>query len=84
MLKSLLTGRVSRLVILGAAFVMLSGLPAYADSGGHDWRDRGGYDHQSEQCWNQNWNQNWNSCQQPAQQQPNALPPINHDDGNSK
>ena len=98
-LGSLLRGRVSRLVIMGVAFVALSGLPAYADSGGH-YRQAGpfhGASFRSVVCQITGWLQNGNTCQtngwyqyqndqayQPPQPQPTDVVDRVHDDGNSR
>ena len=94
-LRALANGRVARFVVLSAAFVALSGLPAYAQSGGH-------YRHNqsSESCQAGRWQQA-NTCrgqpqqyrgpeyQAPAQPQPDRGGPAQSparipDDGSSK
>jgi hypothetical protein len=64
MLRSLLNGRVARFVVLSAAFVALSGLPAYAQTGGY-------YQHnQGSQTCQAGRRQHANACQaQPQQNQ---------------
>jgi len=87
MLGALLNGRVSRLVVMSAVFVALSGLPAYAQSGGY-------YRHNQGNAWCQGGrrDQNDSRCQQvqyqpqslPAPYQPPPMPVRGPDDGNSK
>jgi len=88
MMSSWLNRRVSRLVIMGAAFIVLSGLPAYADSGGYYthpnyWSNRcqdAGRFQNGNRCRNDGWYQN----AQYQQPQPTTVADRTHDDGNSK
>jgi hypothetical protein len=80
-LGSLLTGRVSRLVITGVAFVALSGVPAYADSGGY-YTQAGpfhGAGYRSVACRVTGWLQNSNTCQTNSWDQNGA--PYQNDPG---
>jgi hypothetical protein len=87
MLRTLMHGRLARLVLLSAAVLALSGGPAYADVGGIHQRQRPDRGYQQQGCESQGWrwDQNSANCQQEqeAPQAPQPAPRI-PDDGNSK
>lgn len=62
---SLLNGRVAQLAIVGAAFIALSGLPAYADSGGYyqQYNPSYGTNYRNSSCQDARGYWNYNQCQ---------------------